>query len=62
MADAAMISPGWVRMMARHNAWQNGWLISAITGLSEAEVQAHRGLFFGSILATADHRLYALQT
>lgn len=53
-----MITPDWVRMMARHNAWQNEWMIPAILSLDDATVRADRGLFFGSILATANHILW----
>ncbi|WP_179379880.1 DinB family protein [Jannaschia marina] len=53
-----MITAEWVRLMARHNAWQNGWMIDAITGLPAAEAMADRGLFFGSIFATANHLLW----
>ncbi|MEM9796943.1 MAG: DinB family protein [Pseudomonadota bacterium] len=53
-----MISSDWVRMMARYNAWQNGWMIEAFAGLSHEQLTADRGLFFGSILGTANHLLW----
>lgn len=54
-----MITPAWVRMMARYNAWQNGWMIAAFADLPQADLEADRGLFFGSLLATANHLLWA---
>ncbi|WP_298432930.1 DinB family protein [uncultured Jannaschia sp.] len=53
-----MITPDWVRMMARYNAWQNEWLVPAVMSLPEAEVEADRGAFFGSIRKTASHLLW----
>ncbi|GIT91906.1 diguanylate cyclase [Jannaschia pagri] len=53
-----MITADWVRLMARHTAWQNGWMGEAIVGLPIEEAQANRGLFFGSILGTANHILW----
>lgn len=54
-----MISPGWVRMMARYNAWQNSGLRRELENLDEAEAGRDRGAFFGSILGTANHLLWA---
>lgn len=54
----AMISPDWVRMMARYNAWQNKGLRRDVEGLDEAEARRDRGAFFGSILGTANHLLW----
>ncbi|MEM7643788.1 MAG: DinB family protein [Pseudomonadota bacterium] len=53
-----MITPDWARMMARHNAWQHEWMIPAILSLDDAAVRKDRGLFFGSILGTANHLLW----
>ena len=53
-----MISPDWARMMARHNAWQNDWMVAAILSLDDDVLQQDRGLFFGSILASANHLLW----
>lgn len=55
---AAMISPGWVQMMARYNAWQNRWLIESVGSLPDGEAERDRGAFFGSILGTANHLLW----
>ena len=54
-----MISPGWVRMMARYNEWQNAWLVPAIETLGDEEARRHRGAFFGTVLGTANHVLWA---
>ncbi len=53
-----MITPDWVRMMARYNAWQNRWMIEAMATLPEGEAERDRGAFFGSILGTANHLLW----
>ena len=54
-----MISPEWVRMMARYNAWQNSGLRREVEKLDEAEAARDRGAFFGSILGTCNHLLWA---
>ena len=54
----AAITPDWVRMMARYNAWQNGWQAEAMSGLPAGEAERDRGAFFGSILGTANHLLW----
>lgn len=54
-----MITPGWCHTMARYNAWQNGSIVSAADGLSDAERRADRGAFFGSIQGTLSHLLWA---
>ncbi len=56
-----MINVGYVRQMARYNSWQNKQLIAALDAMDEAELRADRGAFFGSILATANHLLWADQ-
>ena len=53
------VTPEWMRMMARYNAWQNGWMLEAANGLSEADRTADRGAFFGSIAGTLSHVLWA---
>ena len=50
-----MITPGWVRMMARYGAWQNGNQAAVVHGLPEADLHADRGAFFGSVLGTLSH-------
>lgn len=53
-----MITPEFCRTMARYNAWQNTQLRTACAGLTEAELRADRGAFFGSILGTLNHLLW----
>ena len=53
-----MISPDWVRVMARYNGWQNGSILNAAGSLSDEERRADRGAFFGSIHGTLSHLLW----
>lgn len=53
-----MIEPGYVRTMARYNAWQNRQITQALTGVAEDVLRADRGAFFGSIMATLNHILW----
>lgn len=53
-----MIETGYVREMARYNAWQNKQVFDFIKVLPEAELTKDRGAFFGSILATLNHLLW----
>lgn len=50
-----MITPDWVRMMARYGAWQNEGQVGVVRGLPDAALREERGAFFGSILATLSH-------
>ncbi|MCA3595343.1 MAG: DinB family protein [Methylobacterium sp.] len=50
-----MITPEFVRMMARYNAWQNRSLIEAASGLDDAARRLDRGAFFRSIAGTFNH-------
>jgi len=54
-----MIEPGYVRMMARYNAWQNRQLSDALDGVPLDVLRADHAAFFGSILATLNHILWA---
>ena len=54
-----MITPDYVRTMARYNAWQNQSIYTAANGLTEAERNLDRGAFWGSIRATLAHLLWA---
>ena len=54
-----MISPEYPRLMARYNRWQNQSLYGAADSLGDAERQADRGAFFGSIHETLAHILWA---
>lgn len=51
----AMITPGYVRTMARYNAWQNGLLFAACDTLSDKALRQDRRAFFGSVFATLNH-------
>ena len=53
-----MIEAGYVRTMARYNAWQNRQLTQGLTGVPEDVLRAERGAFFGSIMATLNHLLW----
>ena len=54
-----MISVDYVRLMARSNLWQNAGMITAFGELDDAALWQDRGAFFGSILATANHLIWA---
>jgi uncharacterized damage-inducible protein DinB len=54
-----MIGPDYCRTMARYSAWQNAWLRERIEAMGAAEATRDRGAFFGSLLATANHVLWA---
>ncbi len=47
------------RMMAGYNAWANRRLFEAAARLSEADLTADAGAFFGSLLGTLNHMLVA---
>lgn len=53
-----MIQRDYVLQMARYNAWQNNQLRDIVQQMSEAELVAERGAFFGSIFATLNHILW----
>lgn len=57
-----MITPAYVRTMARYNTWQNGGVYDAATQLSDDQRKEDRGAFFRSIHATLNHLLWADQT
>lgn len=54
-----MITPGYCLTMARYNAWQNRQLTGALDGLPLEKLTADRGGFFGSVLGTLNHLLWA---
>lgn len=54
-----MITPDYVRTMARYNRWQNRNLYAAAQGLDDGARRADRGAFFGSIHGTLSHLLWA---
>lgn len=53
-----MITPDYVRTMARYNRWQNESLYGAAGTLSDAQRKENRGAFFGSIHATLSHLMF----
>lgn len=53
-----MIDAGYVRTMARYNAWQNRQLTQMLSGVEDAVLRADRGAFFGSIMETLNHILW----
>ena len=56
-----MITPDYCQMMARYNAWQNNGLRDMVAAVPDTELRRDRGAFFGSILATLNHILWADQ-
>lgn len=54
-----MIEKGYVVQLARYNAWQNRQLRDIFKVMSEEDLRAERGAFFGSIFATMTHILWA---
>ena len=54
-----MITPAYCLTMARYNAWQNRNMRKAMETLSLEALTEDRGAFFGSILGTANHLLWA---
>lgn len=57
-----MISPSYMRTMARYNGWQNASVYEACEQLTDAQRKENRGAFFGAIHATLNHILWADQT
>ncbi len=53
-----MITPDYVRMMARYNAWQNSGLRAIVAGLDAGTLDADRGAWFGSVRGTLNHILW----
>lgn len=54
-----LITPDYCRMMARYNAWQNNGLMTLLDAVADDQLRADRGAFFGSILGTLNHLLWA---
>ena len=55
----ALITPDHCRLMARYNAWQNRQLERRLRDLPLDTLKADKGAFFGSILGTLNHVLWA---
>lgn len=56
-----MITPDYARQMASYNEWQNQQLRDVMRSVNEDVLRQERGAFFGSILETANHVLWADQ-
>lgn len=54
-----MITTDHVRTMARYNRWQNLSLVDAAMDLPDKRLTEDRGAFWGSILKTLNHILWA---
>lgn len=54
-----IVSPEYCQIMARYNAWQNAGLREMLKDVPTAELTKDRGAFFGSILGTLNHLLWA---
>jgi len=54
-----MLTADYVALMARYNAWQNVQITRAIDGVSRHVLTKDHGAFFGSILGTLNHILWA---
>jgi uncharacterized damage-inducible protein DinB len=50
-----MVTPQYVREMAKYNKWQNEMLYKNCQKIGEEERKKARGMFFGSIHATLNH-------
>lgn len=53
-----MIDAGYVRTMARYNAWQNKQISRVVEVADPRVLDQDRGAFFGSIRATLNHLLW----
>jgi len=54
-----MITPAYARTLARYNRWQNAQVLAACDTLGPEALCADRGAFFGSILGTLSHLIWA---
>lgn len=54
-----MIDVGYAHMMSKYNVWQNNQLSDVIKVMSIEDLTKERGAFFGSILGTTNHLLWA---
>ncbi|MEM8773703.1 MAG: DinB family protein [Pseudomonadota bacterium] len=54
-----MITPDYVQMMARYNRWQNEFVVDNLAAQSHEILTKDRKAFFGSILGTLNHILWA---
>ena len=56
-----MIDTDYVVAMARYNMWQNNALRDIVEMMDDVDLTQDRGAFFGSILGTLNHLLWADQ-
>ncbi|MEP2530441.1 DinB family protein [Shimia sp.] len=56
-----LATPEYCGMMARYNTWQNTQVKAACERLTEAQLRADKGAFFGSIMNTLNHLLWGDQ-
>ena len=56
---SALVSVDWVRLMARYGAWQNEGHMEAVAAMGDDALRRPRGAFFGSIMGTLNHLLWA---
>ncbi len=49
------MTPQLAQLMAAYNRWMNVQIYDAAARLSDEELQADKGAFFGSILGTLNH-------
>lgn len=54
-----MITPEFCRTMARYNTWQNNGLRDMVKVMPHDDLYQDRGAFFGSIMRTLNHLLWA---
>jgi len=54
-----VISPDYCQTMARYNAWQNNGLRKMVPDMDHDALYQDRGAFFGSIMRTLNHILWA---
>jgi uncharacterized damage-inducible protein DinB len=54
-----MLTADYVALMARYNAWQNAQIMRSLDGVSLKLLTEDHGAFFGSILGTLNHILWA---
>ena len=54
-----MLTADYVALMARYNAWQNAQVTRVLDGVSLKLLTEDHGAFFGSILGTLNHILWA---
>jgi uncharacterized damage-inducible protein DinB len=59
LPEPDMITPDYVRLMARYNHWRNESTIAEAGQLTDAQRWQDQGLFFKTILGTLNHLIWA---